>query len=80
MFKKTEEFSSLDTATLIIGIIIAIPTTSNKSPINVKKDKTNIKNLSFLSRSLFTLIMISFVFILEVLNQNILMARLLDRD
>ena len=26
---KTEEFSSLDTASLIIGIIIAIPTTSN---------------------------------------------------
>ena len=48
--------------------------------MNVKNDKININILSLLSKRPLALVMMSDVFILEFLNQNILMVHLTDHD
>tara|TARA_X000000950_G_scaffold184785_1_gene223786 strand:- start:13387 stop:13605 length:219 start_codon:yes stop_codon:yes gene_type:complete len=50
----------------IMGIIKAIPITSNISPINVKNDKIKIDILSLLSSNIFTLKIRSKNFMLNI--------------
>ena len=66
LISKNSFLFSSEIVNEIIGIINAIPITSNIKPINVKNDKIIMDILSFLSSNVFTLKSISKFFMLYV--------------
>ena len=66
LISKNSFLFSSEIVNEIMGIIKAIPITSNISPINVKNDKIKIDILSLLSSNIFTLKIRSKNFMLNI--------------